>query len=165
MRKLYEINADIENLLNSVTDPETGEVVDPDALEGLLMEREQKLENVVLYAKDIHAEWVAVSHEIMALQQRADRLENTEKSLKVYLAGALRWEKFTTPKCEVSFRKSETVEVDEEFVAWAKANFAEHLINHKETDQPNKAEIKKYLKEGKPLEHCRIVAKQNISIK
>lgn len=165
MRKLYEINHDIENLINSVTDPETGEVIDLDSLDSLLMEREQKLESVALYCKDTHAEWVAVSHEIIALQQRADRLENTEKSLKVYLAGALGGEKFTTPKCEVSFRKSETVEVDEEFVAWAKDNYAAHLINHKETDQPNKAEIKKYLKEGKPLEHCRIVAKQNISIK
>ena len=165
MRKLYEINADIENLLNAVTDPETGEVVDPDALDGLLMEREQKLESVALYCKDTHAEWVAISHEIMALQQRADRLKNTEEGLKVYLARALDGEKFTTPKCEVSFRKSESVEVDDFFLEWAKNNFADHLILHKHTFAPNKADIKKALKEGMPLEHCRIVEKRNISIK
>lgn len=165
MRKLYEINADIEALLNAVTDPETGEVVDPEALDGLLMERNEKIENVVLYAKDIHAEWVAVCHEAMTLQQRADRLKNTEDSLKGYLAKALDGEKFTTSKCDVGFRKSEAVEVDDEFVEWARNNFADHLVSHKETFMPNKTEIKKYLKEGKPLEHCRIVEKRNISIK
>ena len=39
MRKLYEINKSIEDLLAAVTDPETGEIVDPDALDDLLMER------------------------------------------------------------------------------------------------------------------------------
>lgn len=165
MRKLYEINKSIEDLLNALTDPETGEIVDPDALEDLFMERDQKIESVVLYCKDVHSEWVAISHEIMALQQRADRLENTEKSLKVYLYGALGGEKFTTPKCEVSFRKSESVEVDDDFLQWAKENFAAHLILHRETFVPNKTEIKKYLKEGKQLEHCRIVEKKNIQVR
>lgn len=57
MRKLYEINKSIEDLLNAVTDPETGEVVDLDALDDLLMEREQKIESVALYEKDVNAEW------------------------------------------------------------------------------------------------------------
>lgn len=165
MRKLYEINQDIENLINAVTDPETGEVVDLDALDGLLLEREQKIESVALFAKDIHAEWVAVCHEAMTLQQRADRLKNTEDGLKIYLSNALNGEKFSTPKCDIGFRKSESVEVDDDFLEWAKDNFADHLINHKETFTPNKAEIKKYLKEGKQLEHCRIVEKQNIQVK
>lgn len=167
MRKLYEINKSIEDLLNAVTDPETGEIADPDALDDLLMEREQKIENVALYAKDVNAEWVAITHEIMILQQRADRLENTEKSLKVYLAGALGGEKFTTPKCEVSFRKSEAVEVDDDFIEWASniENLALHYLNRRETVAADKTAIKQYLKSGGTLEHCRIVTKNNISIK
>ena len=165
MRKLYEINHDIENLINSVTDPETGEVVDLDALDDLLLEREQKLESVALYCKDIHAEWVAVSHEIMTLQQRAEKLENTEAGLKFYLAKALDGQKFSTPKCDVSFRKSESVQVDDEFVTWAKENFAIDFVTHKETDAPDRMKIKKFLKEGGTLEHCRIVEKQNIQVK
>ena len=165
MRKLYEINHDIENLINSVTDPETGEVVDLDALDDLLLEREQKLENVALYCKDIHAEWVAVSHEIMTLQQRAEKLENTEAGLKYYLSKALDGQKFSTPKCDVSFRKSESVQVDDEFVAWAKENFAIDFVTHKETDAPDRMKIKKFLKDGGTLEHCRIIEKQNIQVK
>ena len=165
MRKLYEINKSIEDLLNAVTDPETGEVVDLDALDDLLLEREQKLENVAVYCKDVHAEWVPVSHEIMTLQQRAENLENTEAGLKFYLAKALDGQKFSTPKCDVGFRKSESVQVDDEFVAWAKDNFAIDFVIHKETDAPDRMKIKKFLKEGGTLEHCRIVEKQSIQVK
>lgn len=167
MRKLYEIKKDIEDLLNAVTDPDTGEVVDPDALDSLLLERDQKIENVALYAKDVNAEWVAVTHEIMTLQQRADRLKNTEEGLKRYLARELNGEKFSTPKCEVAFRKSESVEVDDEFIGWASdiENYALHYLKRKETVTADKTAIKQYLKSGGTLEHCRIVTKNNISIK
>lgn len=167
MRKLYEINKSIEDLLNAVTDPNTGEVVDLDALDDLLMEREQKIENVALYAKDVNAEWVAVTHEIMILQQRADRLKNTEDGLKIYLSNALGGEKFKTSKCDIGFHKSEAVEVDDDFIAWASdiENFALHYLKRKETVTADKTAIKQYLKSGGTLEHCRLVTKNNISIK
>ena len=167
MRKLYEINKSIEDLLNAVTDPETGEVVDLDALDDLLMEREQKIENVALYAKDVNAEWVAVTHEIMILQQRADRLKNTEDGLKIYLSNALNGEKFKTSKCDIGFRKSESADVDDEFVAWASdiENCALHFLRKRETVSADKEKIKKYLKSGGKLEHCKLVTKYNISIK
>lgn len=169
MRKLYEINKSIEDLLNSVTDPDTGEVVDLDALDDLLMEREQKIENVALYAKDVNAELVAITHEIMILQQRADRLKNTEDGLKAYLTNALEGQKFSTPKCMISFRKSESAEPDDEFIEWASDinNCALHFLRIKETKSvtADKEAIKKYLKSGGTLEHCRIVTKNNISIK
>lgn len=169
MRKLYEINKSIEDLLNAVTDPETGEIVDPDALDDLLMEREQKIENVALYAKDVNAEWVAITHEIMILQQRADRLKKTEDGLKAYLTNALEGQKFSTPKCMISFRKSESAEPDDEFIEWASDinNCALHFLRIKETKSvtADKEAIKKYIKSGGTLEHCRLVTKNNISIK
>lgn len=167
MRKLYEINHDIENLINAVTNPETGVVEDLGALNDLLLEREQKLESVALYCKDVHAEWVAVTHEIMKLQKRADNLETTEAGLEFYLANALDGQKFSTPRCEIKFRKSESVQFDDEkkFIEWAKENFAIDFVIHKETDAPNKVKIKKYLKEGGTLEHCRIVEKKNIQVR
>lgn len=167
MRKLYEIKADIENLLNSVTDPETGEVVDTDALDDLLMERDQKLESVALYCKDINAEIVAITHEIMIQEQRVERLKKTYEGLKHYLAAALDGQKFSTPKCEVSFRKSESVDIDEGFIEWASDinNLALHFLKHKETITPDKTQIKQFLKSGGTLEHCRIIEKKNITIK
>lgn len=169
MRKLYEINKSIEDLLNAVTDPETGEIVDLDALDDLLMEREQKIENVALYAKDVNAEWVAIMNEIMILQKRAEKLKKTEDGLKTYLSTALNGEKFSTPKCMISFRKSESAEPDDEFIEWASDinNCALHFLRIKETKSvtADKEAIKKYLKSGGKLEHCRIVTKNNISIK
>lgn len=167
MRKLYEINADIENLLNSVTDPETGEVVDTDCLDDLFMEREQKIENVALYCKDVDAEIVAISHEIMIQEKRVERLKKTYEGLKQYLATALDGQKFSTAKCEVSFRKSESADVDPEFIEWASDinNCALHFIKRKETVTADKAAIKKFLKSGGTLEHCRIVENKNMTIK
>ena len=165
MRKLYEINQDIENLLDVVTDPETGEVVDTECLDDLFIERDQKIESVALYCKDVHADIVAIENEIEVLSQRASKLKNTYDGLKRYLAWALEGKNFSTPKCEISFRKSESVEVDDSFCKWAKDNSAIYFLTTKESIVPNKTEIKKYLKSGHTLEHCRIVEKKNINIK
>lgn len=167
MRKLYEINRDIEDLLNTITDPETGEIVETDSLDKLFVERDEKIESVILYEKDVDADIAAITHEIMTLQQRVDRLKNTKEGLRTYIANTLDGHKFRTSRCEVGWRKSEIVEVDNEFCEWASDvnNLAVHLLIKKESVAPNKAEIKKYLKSGGTLEHCRLVEKQNMNIK
>ena len=167
MRKLYEINKSIEDLLNAITDPDSGEVTDPEALDNLLLEREEKIESVILYYKDVQAELSAVGNEINALNQRADKLENTANGLKIYLSKALEGQNFKTSKCEVKYRKSESVEVTPEFVEWAysQKDDMSPYITHKESDVPNKVEIKKLLKAGGSLPYCKLVENQNISIK
>lgn len=165
MRKLYEINTDIENLLNTATDPETGEVIDTECLDNLLMERDQKLESIALYCKDVNADIVAIQNEIKVLEQRAAKLKNTYEGLKRYLAWALEFKNFTTSKCEITFRKSEQVDVDPDFCKWALEHSAVYFVKTKETYEPDKVEIKKYLKQGGNLKHCRIIEKKNITIK
>ena len=59
MMKLYEIDAAIMECI----DLETGEIVDADRLTALQMEREQKLENVALWIKDLDAEAKALKAE------------------------------------------------------------------------------------------------------
>ena len=168
MRKLYEINYDIENLIEAMTDPETGEVTDPDALNDLYLERDQKIESVALYCKDIDQEITAISNEIATLQKRLDRRKNTREGLKVYLAKALHGEKFSTARCEMNFRKSEAVELDEfGFMDWAVQNEDDFnaFITRKVSDTPNKAAIKKFLKDGGSLPYCTLVERQNLTIK
>ena len=167
MRKLYEINRSIEELLETVTDPETGEICDMDALDDLLLEKEQKIESVILYYKDVMAEADAIGDEMNVLNQRYERLRTTADGLKGYINNALCGEKFKTARCEVSYRKSVSVDVDDWFCDWAylqNEDMSEY-ITHTESDKPNKAAIKQALKDGKQLEHCRLVEKQNISIK
>lgn len=166
MRKLYEIDKDIEALIESGIDPETGEVtIDDSVLESLQIEREQKIENVVLYYKDIKAKHIAITHEIMNLEDRAKKLDNTLLSLKEYLAKALDGQKFSTAKVECSFRRSESVEVDESFCQYAYDTAQYDFITHKETDTPNKAKIKAFLKNGGTLEHCKLVEKNNLTVR
>ena len=169
MRKLYEINKSIEDLLNATTDPDSGELLDFESLDALLLERDQKIESVILYRKDISAERAALKAEIATLTAREKRLAKTEEGLDGYITNALSGQKFSTAKCEASFRPSEAADINQEdvdkFIEWAKKTSNMELINHKETDTPNKVAIKKMLKEGEEIPYCRLVKKQNITIK
>ena len=167
MRKLYEIKKDIEDLLDAVTDPETGEVVDLDALDGLLLERDQKIEQVILYRKDVLAEAFAVYSEISELTKRYERLRKTADGLEGYIANAVDGQNFKTARCEVTHRMSEETEVDPEFIEWAYMQNEDlsSFIKHTETYKADKMAIKRFLKSGGKLEHCRLVKKDNIQIK
>lgn len=167
MRKLYEINRDIEDLLNAVTDPDTGEIVDLDALDDLLLERDQKIENTIIYRKDVLAEAKAVCAELLELEKRYTRLMKTADGLEGYIVKALDGQNFKTARCEVTHRMSEETEVDPEFIKWAyeQKEDMSAFIKHTETDKADKMAIKRYLKSGGTLEHCRLVKKDNIQIK
>ena len=166
MRKLYEIDKDLEDLLEQAIDPETGEVViDEEALADLQMEREKKIEGIALYVKDCRAEASMIKEEISNLKKRMDTLIRKADGAEGFIAKNLNGMKFSTPKVECSFRKSESVDVDEDFCRWAFEHGKYEVITHKESDEPNKAKIKQILKNGGWLEHCKLVEKMNISIK
>lgn len=103
---LYEINNEMLNCI----DPETGEV-DIDKLNDLQMLKDEKIENIALWIKDLKAEAEALKAEKLAFQARQAAAENKAESLKNYLANALNGEKFKTTKCAISFRRSEKVEI------------------------------------------------------
>ena len=166
MRKLYEIDQEIENLIASGIDPETGEwTLDESALEALQMDREQKIENVMLFYKDLSADISAIDDEIKNLEVRSDRLVKQREGLKIWLNNALAGQKFSTARCEATFRKSESVEVGDDFCAWADQYEQDDYITVKHTVAPNKTAIKKFLKSGGELPYCQLVEKQNIQIR
>lgn len=166
MRKLYEIDQEIENLIASGVDPETGEwTLDESALETLQMERDKKIENVILYYKDLDAEIAAINTEVYTLVDRATKIAKKRDGLKIWLSKALAGQKFSTARCEASFRKSESVEVGDDFCAWADQYEQDDYITIKHTVTPNKTAIKKFLKSGGELPYCQLVEKQNIQIK
>lgn len=109
MRPLYEIDADIL----SCVDEETGEILDIDRLDQLEMEREQKIEGVILWRKDIEAEKAAVQEEVRKLQARVKSLDNQAESLKKYIGWALSGEKFKTARCSVSYRSTKSIVIDD----------------------------------------------------
>lgn len=165
MRKLYEINADIERCIMENTDPETGEFNAVDEIEALHMEWDAKIEGVALFAKDCRAEAKAIKDEIDTLRKRYDRLIRNADGAEGWVANALGGQRFSTSKVDCVFRKSEAVEVDDWFCEWADMNDLEYFLTIKHTVTPNKAEIKKALKSGRELQHCQLVEKQNMTIK
>ena len=107
---LYEINQAMLDLV----DPETGELLDFEAFTELGMARQDKIENMALWAKDLDAEVDAIKNEIANLTKRKTVAENKAKRLRQYIGVILNGEKFKTSRCVVSYHKSESVNVANE---------------------------------------------------
>ena len=157
--KLYEI----DNAILECIDFETGEIIDVDKLNELQMERDAKLENVACWIKDLKAEAEAIKTEKQALAERQKVAENKVESLKRWLAYALQGEKFKTPKCAISFRKSEAVEVTDEGLNNLMKEHDE-LLTYK-APEPNKTAIKQALKDGLNVEGVQLVQNTSTIIK
>ena len=157
--KLYEI----DNAILECIDLETGEIIDTEQLDKLQMEREKKLENVACWIKDLKAEAEALKNEKQALAERQRVAENKAESLKKWLAYALQGEKFKTPKCAISFRKSEAVEVTDEGLNNLMKEHDE-LLTYK-APEPNKTAIKQALKDGLNVEGVQLVQNTSTIIK
>lgn len=75
---LYQINAQIEQAWSAAVDPETGEIISEEAaqaIEQLSMAREEKIENLALYRKNLTAEAEALKNEKLALAARQSATE------------------------------------------------------------------------------------------
>ena len=155
MANLYEID---QGILSCI-DLETGEVIDPDRLENLQMERSQKIENVACWVKNLLSDAEAIKAEKDALADREAKCRKKADDLKKWLAFALEGQKFSTAKCAVNFRRSETVEVAD------MALIPGELLRVKTTVEPNKTAIKALLKEGREVVGCRLIENQSVQIK
>lgn len=160
---LYEIDAGIQELL-SETDPETGELItDYEALDALLMEREAKIENIVLFIKNLSSDARELKAEEAALAERRKKAEKKAERLREYVSHALGGERFQTPRCCVSFRKSTALELGEGFTEWAKEH-ADTLLRYKEPE-PDKTAIKAALAGGAEIPDAKLVQNTTMTIK
>lgn len=151
---LYEI----DNAITACVDEETGEIIDLEKLNELLMERDTKIEKVAFWIKNLDALASSIKSERDALDKRMKSAENKAKSLREWLGNALDGQKFETAKVAVSFRKSETTEVDENVLdkKWCR---------EKVTYTPDRTAIKNAIKAGQVVAGARLVTKRNIQIK
>ena len=152
---LYQINEAILNLV----DMETGEIADAEAFDALTMQKEEKLENVALWIKNLMADAAAFKAEKEIFAEREKAALKKAESLKNYLTYALDGQKFSTTKCAVSFRKSERVEITDESLIPATYFIAKHTL------EPDKKFIKEVLKKGVEIEGAVLTENLNISIK
>lgn len=162
---LYEINSQIdqlvEELFNSV-DEETGEVSAEltEALDQLNLAKEEKLENIACFIKNLKAESAAIDEEIKTLKARLDAKENKIERMKEYLAYCMGDElKFETAKVSLSFRKSKAVEITDE------ENIPEAYIVIKTTSRVDKVAIKHAIDKGEEVPGASLVDHKSLQIK
>lgn len=155
MASLYEIN---QAILECV-DQETGELIDPERLMALNLERDQKIEGVALWVKNLLSDAQAIKAEKEALDKREKAATAKADRLKAWLSEVLAGQKFSTAKCAISFRRSEQVEVVDI------DSIPAELKTETVTVKPDKNAIKALLKEGKAVSGCRLIENLNTQIK
>lgn len=151
---LYEID---QKLLDCI-DFETGEIINAEKLTELTMERDEKVEKVALWIKELKAEAEALKAEKQSFADRQRAAENKIESLKKWLTDALNGEKFKTTKVAVSFRKTKSVDVPDIFA------LDENYVKYSEPTA-DKAAIKKAIEAGQEVAGATLVENVSISVK
>lgn len=153
MASLYEINKEILECV----DMESGEIIDEERLQNLAFEKNDKLENIALWIKNLKAEAEMVKAEKKNLDARIKSCENKADRLTELLKKELNGNKFKTPKVNISYRKSESVEITDLSVIPV-----EFL---RVSTSADKTEIKKQLKSGVEIKGAKLVEESNMQIK
>ena len=161
---LYEINEQIRLVLEYGVDHETGEMDEASwqALDELQVARDEKLEAIGLYIKNLSAEADAIKAEADALKTRAVRKANRADRLREYLRDAMIYEgmqKFETARVAYSLRKVQKVNILREDA------LPERFRREKITVEPDKVAIKAAIKAGEAVEGAELVERQSLTIK
>lgn len=160
--KLFEIDERLAACVKISDDQavaaETGEVIDIEAVEALEMEREQKIENIGMWIKDLTAQSEALKSEKNKLAEREKSAKNKAERLKEFLTAYLDGKKFETARVAIKFRSVESVSVPDVTALPEKY----WRIKPPEAD---KTAIKNALKAGEVIEGAELVKKQSISVK
>lgn len=157
MATLYELTAELANFELEV-DEETGEVLNADELDNLQMARDEKIEGICLWIKNLKADAAAYKAEKDSFAKKQKTAENKIKSLSDYVQGALAGEKFKTTRVSVSYRSSTQVECTD-------FSLVEKDYLRFKDPELDKTKIKDDLKNGIEVKGCTLVERQNMQIR
>jgi hypothetical protein len=173
---LYEIDSKLVNLITEGFDSETGEIlegIDLDkAIDECQMDLNTKISNIGCFIKNLRSDAEQLKAEKQNLEKRQKQAERKAEYLAKYLDGYLHSVinekdllkyKFSDSRCQIGYRKSESVTIDD-INSVPKDYIKPRVI--KETDI-DKTAIKKFLKDNKDnqVNGARLVTKENIQIK
>lgn len=151
---LYEI----EQQISDCVDEETGEILDYEKLDGLQMERDKKIENIVFLIENTENDIAGLKEQEEIFKARRKAAEKKLENLKGYLSYALQGQKFETVRAKVTFRKSEAVIVEDE------AKVPKEYWTEKVTEGIDLTAVKDALKAGKSVSGTRIEERYNPQI-
>ncbi len=154
---LYEIN----NAILGCVDDETGEVLDVEKLKTLEMEQVTKIENIALWIKSLDYEAEAIKKEEEVLAERRKAKVKKVEQLKEYLASTIAGQKYSTPRMQIGWRKSQSCKIIDENAIPDKFVKVEVV----KTLSIDKTAIKKAINSGEVVAGAVVVEKQNVQIK
>lgn len=110
---IYQIDAEIEQLLEHATDPETGEIdaAELPRLMEMVRQRADKAESIALAYKNAKAWHTTIKTEADALTERVRAAARNVERINQLLAYALNGEKLKTPLVSVWYRDTPVVEI------------------------------------------------------
>lgn len=168
--KLYEVNQMIEGIFEQLVDPETGEIVENEALlaqlDSLQMERSRILEYLAKLVLNTRSQMAALKEEEKRLKERRASLERKDTRLMEILDRECAGEKTDCGVATVCYRKTTKVEVgdDATAVSW--------LMDHGHTQcyrvpapEISKAEVKKLLAAGTEVPGVALVQDYSCSLR
>lgn len=154
MATLYELTHALATFDFEI-DEETGEIINAEELDALEIERDEKIENIALWIKNLTSDAEAYKKEKESFAKKEQTAKKKVESLKEYLRWNLDGEKFKTDRVTISWRRSEAVEIiDQEKIP--KGWFVE------QDPKLDKAGIKAALKDGEEIPG--VILKENNSI-
>ena len=154
MATLYELTSALAEFDFDI-DEETGEILNAEELDALEIERDEKIENIALWIKNLTSDAEAYKKEKDNFAKKEQAAKKKVESLKEYLRWNLDGEKFKTDRVTISWRRSEAVEViDQEKIP--KGWFVD------QEPKLDKAGIKAALKDGEEIPG--VILKENNSI-
>lgn len=158
---IYEIDSKIMELF----DPETGEILNEELFEKFNIERTQKIENLILWYKNLVAESNAIKKEAENLISRQLSVSKKAERIKGYIEFILNGEEFKTSKCKVYWRKSKSINIVEKdkLIDWVKKTEEKDIIRYEE--KISKKEIKRLIDSGEEIPGVELLERKNIQVK
>ena len=154
MATLFEINQEILSCI----DLETGEIIAPEKLENLQIDKREKLRNIAFVALNAAADVKAYEEQEKKFLVRKKAAKATVAWAKETLARELAGQKMKEAEFSISYRKSEAVEVADEAAVPDEFRIPQ-------PDKIDRAALKAALKNGAVIAGAQIVERQNIQIK
>ena len=162
IKDLYEIDQRLEDCV----DPETGELLAPEAFVALHMERAKMIDDLASWLKNTAVKATAIKAELGALRERQKAMEARVESLKDLLDYFLDGQKFESARNKVTFRKSIAVNVEDEIALreWAETSGFDDCLRYK-TPEINKTAVRDLLKAGKTVPGASLEERRTVVIK
>ena len=154
MASLYEINAAIL----ACVDLETGEIVDVEQLAALQLEREQKIENVALWYKNLLSDAAQFAAEEQAFKQKRLKAQAQAERAKAWLQDALQGNPYKSTRVNITHRSCPRVVVDDV------RNLPPRFVRFAEPE-PKKNEIAAAIRNGEEVNGAHIENGVSIIIK